>query len=72
MAHFFTGNVCNVSAWRDQDKQGGTYKEYFSNAKSYSVTNYHDSEARGFQQDIDNQIIFERYPFLKTTILSII
>lgn len=36
----FTGDVVNVSAWEDRDKQGGCYKDYFPNARSYSYTNY--------------------------------
>jgi hypothetical protein len=45
---WFTGDVVNVSGWRDEDKQGGRYRDYFSNATSYSITNYR-AEARGFQ-----------------------
>jgi hypothetical protein len=36
----FTGNVINVSAAQDNDKQGGKYKDYFPNAKSYTISNY--------------------------------
>lgn len=39
-AHLFEGDIANVSAWKDKDKEGKTYQEYFVNAKSYSVTNY--------------------------------
>jgi hypothetical protein len=39
-AELFVGDVVNVSAWEDKDKQGGFYKDYFVNAKSYAVTNY--------------------------------
>lgn len=45
---YFKGDVVNVSAWIDSDKEGGFYRNYFSNATSYSVTNY-KAEARGFQ-----------------------
>lgn len=34
------GSVINVSAWRDEDKQGGYYKDYFPSAQNYSVSNY--------------------------------
>lgn len=44
----FFGDVVNVSAWKDEDKEGKKYKDYFVNAKSYSITNY-KKEARGFQ-----------------------
>jgi hypothetical protein len=36
----FRGDVVNVSAWRDEDKQGRRYRDYFPNARSYAVTNY--------------------------------
>ena len=55
----FTGDVCNVSAWRDEDKEGNKYKDYFTNASSYSITNYENTEARGFQSDIEGQIILD-------------
>lgn len=40
IAPVITGNVVNVSGWRDQDKEGRRYRDYFVNARSYSVTNY--------------------------------
>ena len=48
MAPLFDGDVVNVSAWRDEDKEGGHYRDYFSAAKSYSITNW-EARARGFQ-----------------------
>lgn len=36
----FTGDVINVSAWKDSDKDGGHYREYFPNAASYTISNY--------------------------------
>ncbi|RED99544.1 hypothetical protein [Marinoscillum furvescens] len=47
-AHLFRGNVINVSGWKDEDKEGEHYKNYFKNASSYAISNY-KSEARGFQ-----------------------
>lgn len=47
-AHLFEGDVANVSAWKDIDKAGRRYRDYFSKARSYTITNY-KSEARGFQ-----------------------
>lgn len=38
-APHYQGDVINVSAWRDEDKEGGHYKDYFTNAKSYSISN---------------------------------
>lgn len=47
IAPFFRGDVVNVSAWDDRDKEGRYYKDYFVNASSYSYTNYRGY--RGFQ-----------------------
>lgn len=40
MAPLFSGDVLNVSGWRDEDKEGGCYRDYFSKASAYKVTNY--------------------------------
>lgn len=37
---YFEGDVVNVSGGYDKDKEGGEYKEYFYNAKSYSTSNF--------------------------------
>ncbi|MFH0976543.1 MAG: hypothetical protein V1874_12245 [Spirochaetota bacterium] len=50
----FAGDVVNVSGWVDIDKEGSHYKDYFSNAKSYTVTNY-KSEFCGYQ-GLSNEI----------------
>ena len=47
-AEHFDGDVVNVSAWKDIDKEGRFYKDYFVNARSYSITNYKE-DLRGFQ-----------------------
>lgn len=47
-AHLFQGDIVNVSGWKDIDKEGRVYKDYFINATSYTLTNY-KAEARGFQ-----------------------
>jgi hypothetical protein len=39
-APLFGGSVVNVSGWQDSDKQGKKYKDYFSDASSYDITNY--------------------------------
>lgn len=54
----FYGKVVNVSAWKDIDKQGKKYHEYFSNASEYWITNY-VKEARGFQGNIENEIFLD-------------
>lgn len=40
IAPLFDGHVINVSGWRDEDKRGGHYRDYFANARSYSISNY--------------------------------
>lgn len=45
---YLRGDIVNVSAWIDSDKEGGFYKDYFPSATSYTITNY-KTEARGFQ-----------------------
>lgn len=40
LAPLFSGSVVNVSGWKDSDKEGGHYKDYFTNASSYAITNY--------------------------------
>lgn len=51
LAPLFSGHVANVSGWDDRDKQGGSYRNYFSSATSYSITNYLGE--RGFQNQSD-------------------
>jgi len=48
-ANKYTGNVLHVSAWKDEDKQGEFYKDYFFNASSYKTTNHKGD--RGVQGD---------------------
>lgn len=53
------GDVVNVSGWRDEDKQGSTYRDhYFVNASQYWITNW-NSDARGFQGDLRNEIFLD-------------
>ena len=46
-ASLFRGDVVNVSAWKDSDKDGKNYEEYFVNAKNYWITN-HQTREKGF------------------------
>jgi len=55
--HLFYGDIVNVSGWKDIDKEGKTYNEYFVNANSYTITNF-KKEARGFQ-GYDNEIFLD-------------
>ncbi|HRK82282.1 MAG TPA: hypothetical protein PLZ12_12640 [Saprospiraceae bacterium] len=65
-AHLFGGEVVNVSAWKDSDKEGRQYKDYFINAISYSLTNY-NADARGFQ-GIENEIFLDLTAELPTSL----
>ncbi len=47
-AYLFQGDIVNVSGWKDFDKEGRYYKEYFLNADSYTITNY-KAEVKGLQ-----------------------
>ena len=40
LAPIFEGRVVNVSGWKDEDRRGRHYREYFINAASYDITNY--------------------------------
>lgn len=51
-ASLFTGDVINISGWKDLDKQGGNYKHYFKNCSSYSISNYRTVN-KGFQDQND-------------------
>ena len=53
----FTGDVVNVSAWRDEDKAGRRYRDYFPNAHSYSMTNFR-ADMRGYQ-GLDGEIFLD-------------
>ena len=39
-APLFGGDIVNVSGWRDDDKENGTYRNYFTKASGYAITNY--------------------------------
>jgi hypothetical protein len=55
-SHLFTGDIVNVSAWKDKDKQGLTYKDYFINANKYFITNYNDVKG---VQSLPNEIFLD-------------
>jgi len=40
IAPVFSGDVANVSGWDDRDKEGGSYKDYFTGHRTYNLTNY--------------------------------
>lgn len=49
IAPLLSGEVVNVSAGDNVDKEGGTYDRYFTAASSFSVTNWGDGAFRGFR-----------------------
>jgi len=52
------GAVVNVSGWRDQDKEGGAYRRYFSNCTEYHISNF-NTEVSGYQGDLDNEFFLD-------------
>lgn len=38
-APLLKGRIINVSGWDDRDMEGGSYRQYFSNATSYTISN---------------------------------
>jgi hypothetical protein len=42
IGHLFSGDIVNISGWRDQDrsKKRLRYADYFPNKRSYTITNY--------------------------------
>ncbi|MFH0958053.1 MAG: hypothetical protein V1897_05040, partial [Pseudomonadota bacterium] len=50
--NIYKGDVVNISAWKDGDKEGGRYRDYFPNAKSYTVTNFgSEMESSGYENE---------------------
>jgi hypothetical protein len=39
-ARLYDGPVINVSGWKDEDQAGGHYRDYFSAATAYTVSNF--------------------------------
>lgn len=58
IAHHFKGHIINVSGWKDEDKEGKSYRDYFTGLTTYSISNY-VSEARGFQGDQENEFFLD-------------
>lgn len=49
IASLCSGKIANVSAGDDVDKEGGHYRDYFTSADEYWLTNYAEREYRGFK-----------------------
>lgn len=58
ISSFFCGDVINVSAGYDKDKEGGEYKQYFLNSNSYSISNLKKTttEKTEIELDLDRPI----------------
>lgn len=52
IAPLFEGDIINVSGWDDRDKQGRRYRDYFSSATHYFVSN-----TRGYRGLADSEAI---------------
>jgi hypothetical protein len=57
ISHLFTGDVINVSAWQDLDKEGKRYRDYFTKASSYYITN-HPTLPKGYQKS-ENEFLLD-------------
>jgi len=53
----FGGKVVNVSAWEDKDKEGRTYKDYFTSSSDYFITNFGTDQ--GVVQGQDNEYFLD-------------
>lgn len=53
-------SMINVSGWKDEDKEGGHYRDYFPNATHYVVSNYGGDISRGTQSSADLSIDLDR------------
>lgn len=56
-AHLFGGEVVNVSAWEDRDKEGRFYRSYFTGASAYFITNFGTDQ--GVLQGTDNEVYLD-------------
>lgn len=63
------GAIVNVSAWRDEDKEGKRYRDYFVGADEYWLTNWR-SDARGFQGNLANEIFLDLEQPLPETLVG--
>lgn len=52
-SHLFSGKIINVGGWKDEDKEGKRYKDYFERSDEYYVSNI--KGYRGFS-GLDNEI----------------
>ena len=48
----FTGDVIHVSGWEDRDKEGGFYRDYFTNCDSYVISNIGGARGTSAASDV--------------------
>lgn len=53
----YTGDVINVSAWEDKDKEGRLYRQYFPNCAKYFISNYGTDQ--GVLQGAENEFFVD-------------
>ena len=58
IAPLVSGDIANISAGEDIDKEGATYDSYFTGKRSYSITNFGPGTYRGFQGQ-DNEYLLD-------------
>lgn len=57
VAGAFDGAVINVSGWRDEDQRGGHYRDYFTRAASYAVSNFRGT--RGMEDEAGDGVFID-------------
>jgi hypothetical protein len=55
-AGLFHESIINVSAGKDKDKEGNFYKDYFTAARSYTISNYKKMSTNSNELEIDLSI----------------
>lgn len=58
IAYLFYGSVINVSAGEDIDKEGSSYRDYFTNAEKYWISNFAPGTYRGYMGK-DNELLID-------------
>ncbi|MBV6640634.1 MAG: hypothetical protein KI791_07950 [Cyclobacteriaceae bacterium] len=67
--HLFEGKIINVSGWKDEDKEGRKYADYFLNKSGYSISNHPGDSIKGIQDEI-NQIELDLEQELSSELIS--
>lgn len=65
IAPWFKGDVINVSAWEDSDKEGRVYRDYFSNATHYYTSNFGGERGESVRTDFIINLETELPPHLQ-------